>query len=1000
MLESDIPAPDAETVLEYSPIKKVDIVEKKAPSRIIGNGKHSLVIPLQLKTLDTGQSIKEHALIDSGATGSFLDRSFVLSQNWNMRSVGNPVKVLNVDGSENAAGSITHAIDLEVMFGEHREKMTFGIVNLGKNKMILGHDWLKKHNPEVDWVEGHVDFKRCPPLCRQARKQLPAVFDDQEEEEETLHSPEQIRSMVCDGDDERVLFTMIRASETISQRLHREAMSAAPSDASMLPDQYMEFSSVFSKSSFDQLLPRRSWDHAIELKPGSEPKFCKVYPLNLDEQKQLDEFIEENLSTGCIRPSKSPMASPVFFIKKKDGSLRLVQDYRALNEMTIKNRYPIPLISELVNKLRKARYFTALDVRWGYNNIRIKEGDEWKAAFRTNCGLFEPTVMFFGLCNSPATFQTMMNELFRELITEGVVVVYIDDILIFTESLEEHENIVKRVLKILQDNKLYLKLEKCFFHKQELDYLGLKISQNSIAMDPIKVKGVTSWQVPKNKRDVQTFLGFINFYRRFIKDFAKIAHPLHKLTGSQPWEWNDEHQSSFEQLKKAVTEAPVLRMPTDEGRFKVEADSSDFATGAVLSQFQDENWYPIAYLSKSLSDPERNYDIYDKELLAIIRALDEWRHFLEGAHQQFEIWTDHKNLQYFRTAKKLNRRQARWSLFLSRFDFMLHHRPGKTAGNPDALSRQPNHVPEGQDNMDVTLLKPEWFSRIASMRGHVEVQGVGDDLLSDIGKDQAREEIALKALGRRDPKWNTEGNLLLYKGLVYVPPTLALRRRVMQEHHESQFAGHPGQAKTLELITRNYWWPSMKKDVQHYVKTCVPCQRTKTFPAKPSGYLQPNAIPQVPWEHISVDMITGLPESLTYNAILVVVDRFSKMIRLIPTTDHLSSEGLARLFRDHVWKLHGFPVKVISDRGTQFASQFMQALHELLGSKAALSTAYHPQTDGQTERVNQDVEQFLRLFTNDKQDDWADWLAIAEFTYNNRVHSATKQSPFLSELWS
>lgn len=847
-LSLDAPAPDAEFVLEEL-VKMVHRVEKKAPSRIIGNGNHSLIIPVQLKTLDTGRSTKENALIDSGATGSFLDKSFVLSQNWNMRQVENPVKVLNVDGSENAAGSISQAIDLEVMFGEHREKMTFGIVNLGKTKMILGHDWLKRHNPSIDWEKSHIDFKRCPPLCRQARKQLPAAFNDQDEEndnDETLHTPEEVISMISDKDDEQVFFTMIGASETISQRLHREAMSDTNTNAGILPEQYREFSSVFSKSSFDQLPLRRSWDHAIELEPGSKPKFCKVYPLNLDEQKQLDDFIEENLATGRIHPSKSPMASPVFFIKKKDGSLRLVQDYRALNEMTIKNRYPIPLISELVNKLRKAKYFTALDVRWGYNNIRIKEGDEWKAAFRTNRGLFEPTVMFFGLCNSPATFQTMMNELFRELITEGVVVVYIDDILIFTETFEEHEKIVRRVLKILQDNELYLKLEKCFFHKQELDYLGLKISQNSIAMDPIKVQGVTSWHVPKNKKDVQTFLGFVNFYRRFIKDFAKTAHPLHKLTGNLPWEWNDEHQSSFDQLKKAVTEAPVLRMPTDDGQFRVEADASDFATGAVLSQFQGDNWYPIAYLSKSLSEPERNYDIYDKELLAIIRALDEWRHFLEGAQQKFEIWTDHKNLQYFRTAQKLNRRQARWSLFLSRFDFLLHHRPGKTAGKPDALSRQPNHVPEGQDNVELTLLKPEWFARIASIRGHVEVQGVGDKLLLEIKKDTTKEESVLKALGRRDPRWSKEADLLMYKGLVYVPPTLELRRKVMQQHHDSQLAGHPGQYKTLELITRNYWWPSMKKDIQNYVRTCVPCQRTKTFPAKPPGYLQPNSIPQVP----------------------------------------------------------------------------------------------------------------------------------------------------------
>jgi hypothetical protein len=369
--------------------------------------------------------------------------------------------------------------------------------------------------------------------------------------------------------------------------------------AGLIPSQYDEFASVFAKSSFDELPPRRSWDHAIELKPDATSKFCKVYPLSLDEQKHLDDFIEEHQKTGRIRPSKSPMAAPFFFVKKKDGGLRPVQDYRALNDMTIKNRYPLPLISELINKLKKAKYFTALDVRWGYNNVRIKEGDEWKAAFRTNRGLFELTVMFFGLTNSPATFQTMMNELFRELIAEGVVVIYLDDILIFSETMEEHEKIVKRVLQIMQDNNLYLKPEKCQFHKTELDYLGVHISQNSVAMDQEKVDGVTAWKPPRNKKELQTFLGFINFYRRFIKDFAKIAHPLHKLTGNHEWKWEDEQQAAFDELKKAITSAPVLRMPSDDGQFKVEADSSDYATGAVLSQFQDDTWYPIAYLSKS-----------------------------------------------------------------------------------------------------------------------------------------------------------------------------------------------------------------------------------------------------------------------------------------------------------------------------------------------------------------------------------------------------------------
>ena len=250
---------------------------------------------------------------------------------------------------------------------------------------------------------------------------------------------------------------------------------------------------VFSEEGFAKLPNRKPWDHAIELVPGAQPKGCKVYPLSVTEQSELDRFLTENLETGRIQPSKSPMASPVFFIKKKDGSLRLVQDYRMLNEMTVKNKYPLPLISELVNQLRGAKYFTKLDVRWGFNNVRIEEGDEWKAAFRTNRGLFEPLVMFFGLTNSPATFQTMMNDIFTDMISEGVVVVYLDDILIFTKDLDEHRRITQRVLGRLAEHELYLRPEKCEFEKTRIEYLGLVISENRVEMDPIKVAGVAEW---------------------------------------------------------------------------------------------------------------------------------------------------------------------------------------------------------------------------------------------------------------------------------------------------------------------------------------------------------------------------------------------------------------------------------------------------------------------------------------------------------------------------
>ena len=255
-----------------------------------------------------------------------------------------------------------------------------------------------------------------------------------------------------------------------------------------IPEQYNGFEEVFKKAEFDTLPLKRPWDHAIELKPGSEPAGCKIYPLNLDEQKELDTFFEEHLHTGHIQPSKSPMALPFFFVKRKDRRLRPVQDYRKLNNMTIKNQYPLPLIQELVNKLKGTKYFTKLDVRWGYNNVLIKEGDEWKAAFLTNRGLFKPLVMFFGLTNSPATFQTMMHELLRDLINTGKVLVYIDDILIFTNNLDKHCKLVHQ--SILRANKLYLKPEKCEFEKQQIEFLGLIVSKGKVKMDPIKVSGI------------------------------------------------------------------------------------------------------------------------------------------------------------------------------------------------------------------------------------------------------------------------------------------------------------------------------------------------------------------------------------------------------------------------------------------------------------------------------------------------------------------------------
>ncbi|THH01445.1 hypothetical protein EW145_g6909 [Phellinidium pouzarii] len=542
---------------------------------------NSIVIHTTLQKPDTHERLEVEALIDSGATGLFIDKEFVKQNQLKTRSLGYTIPVFNVDGTKNVGGSIEEEVDLVVEYKEHRELATFEVCNLGKTVLILGHNWLKKHNPEIDWITGEISLTRCPISCHDIRFEeewrnakglsdlVPGIWGDEcrPDDEEAYERREGWLWGEKESEDEDMPDLMDASDEVYDEKYdwkirEREVRGVEKSGLERIPKKFHKYRKVFEKEASEHLPARKPWDHEIKLKPDFVQKRAKIYNLSPDEQQELDAWLEENLRKGYIRPSKSPMTSPVFFVDKKDKSKRMVTDNRYLNSGTIKNAYPLPLISEIIDKVRGAKYFSKLDLRWGYNNIRIKEGDEEKAAFATNRGSFEPLVMTFGLCNAPSTFQNMMNDIFYDLITKGVVIIYIDDILIFTETMEENDEVVEEVLRRLLENDLFLKPEKCEFGQMSVEFLGIRIGNGEIQMVEEKVQGVKDWPVPTKLKEVESFLGFANFYQCFIKDFSKIAQPLNLLKKKdQAWTWGKEQQQAFDELKQQFCDEPVIVIP-------------------------------------------------------------------------------------------------------------------------------------------------------------------------------------------------------------------------------------------------------------------------------------------------------------------------------------------------------------------------------------------------------------------------------------------------------
>lgn len=458
-----------------------------------------------------------------------MDENWAFEQGIPLVNLQDPTSVFALDGSVLAQVSCSTAPMSLTISGNHTETISFLIFNSPSTPLVLGHPWLTDHNPHINWAKNSILSwgLSCHVNC---------------------------------------LVSAVSPVSTVS------VFQEEPGDLSGVPKEYFDLRAVFSRSRAASLPPNRPYDCSIELLPGTTPPRGRLYSLSAPERKALEKYLFESLDAGTIVPSTSPAGAGVFFVKKKDGSLRPCIDYRGLNDITVKNRYPLPLMSSAFEILQGAHYFTKLDLRNAYHLVRIKEGDEWKTAFNTPLGHFEYRVLPFGLVNAPAVFQALVNDVLRDMLNLFVFV-YLDDILIFSPNLQVHVQHVRQVLQRLLENRLFLKAQKCSFHALSVTFLGSVISAQGISMDPIKVRAVTDWPQPESRVALQRFLGFANFYRRFIQNFSQIAAPLSALTSVKTqFSWTEAAQAAFERLKYLFSSAPILITPDLERQFVVVFD--------------------------------------------------------------------------------------------------------------------------------------------------------------------------------------------------------------------------------------------------------------------------------------------------------------------------------------------------------------------------------------------------------------------------------------------
>jgi transposase InsO family protein len=781
-----------------------------------------------------------------------------------------------------------------------------------------------------------------------------------------------------------------------------------------LNDILNEYEDCFSQHEFDL---GRTTVIRHQIDTGSSKPLKQVLRRHpLVHTEEIDRQVKAMLAQDVIESSSSPWSSNVVIVKKKDNSLRFCIDYRKLNDVTVKDSYPLPRITDCLDALSTGRYFSAFDLRSGYFQVMMEEEDKGKTSFVTRSGLYQFKVMPFGVTNGPATFQRLM-DLTMAGLNYQICLVYLDDIILMSRTVEEHLERLVLILDRLRKAGLKLKPSKCSLLQKRIHFLGHVVSEDGIATDPLKVQAVVEWPEPTNTREVRSFVGLCSYYRRFVQDFARIAEPLHKLTGKRvKFEWDSACQLAFEKLKGRLVTSPILAMPQDEGQYRLDTDASDDAIGAVLSQIQNGEERVIAYASRLLNRAERNYCVTRRELLAVVYFCKQFRTYLLG--RQFLIRTDHSALRWLRNMPDPIGQQARWLELLEEYQFEVEHRPGKKHINADALSRKPcRQCTRDEDTVVVGMIKVD---KKNSQRLDSERLFHTDELARDYAKDtlatfhrlfqDGAEQIpwedvigldrVTKGLWRQwDRMTKVEGVLYrewissdgLVKRLQLVPPQ-SIRRELMKRSHEGVTGGHMGMRRTLHQLQLRAYWPGWQDDVRKYCQRCDTCATYHRGAPKKQGLLQLCPVGE-PWERVAVDLTGPHPVSRSGHVyILTVLDMFTKWAEAIPLKNK-EAITVARALVDVVFTRFGIPLQLLSDNGKEFDNAVLKEMCRLLEIDKLRTTVYKASTNGAVERFHRTLNAMLGKVVATNQKDWDAWLPSIMGAYRASCHESTGYSP-------